>query len=443
MSVRKVVGARTISARQSPSGPLLLTNIGQLLTLRGNNAPRRGRALGELGIVEEAAVLCSEGKIIAAGKWREVKKRAPRGCAQMDCGGRVVLPGLVDSHTHPVFTAPRLVDFEKRIAGATYEEMAAAGGGIRSSVDAVRAASRAELARHVGNTLQGMARHGTTTVECKTGYGLSVEDEIKALEAIQQAARKWPGTVVATLLGAHVVPKEFTERRDEYLRLVCEKMIPRAAARRLALYVDVFVEQGAFSQQEAEHVFRAARQQGLGIRAHVCQLTSTKPGWLATMGAKFGIASFDHVDRTSKRDIKELGKLEAVVTLLPGANYFLGLKRFAPARELIAAGAAVALATDFNPGTSPTPSLPMVLSLACTQMKMTPAEAITASTINAACSLGLGARKGSIQRGKDADLAVFDVKDYREIAYWFGVNRCWATVVGGRMPAKGTITPRE
>jgi len=285
----------------------------------------------------------------------------------------------------------------------------------------------------LGGALVEMAHYGTTTVECKSGYGLSVEAELKSLEAIYETGRRWPGTVVATLLGAHVVPKEFARKRNQYVRLVCEEMIPHAATRNLAQFVDVFVERGGFTEDEAEQVFAAARQNGLGIRAHVGQLSAASSGWLPRMVAQFDIASLDHADYLSSRDIDALGKLDAVVTLLPGANYFLGLERYAAARQLMDAGATVALATDYNPGTSPTSSLQMVMSLACTQMKMTPAEAIAATTINPACSLGLGERKGSVEPGKDADLAIFDCDDYREIAYWFGGNRCWAIVMGGVM----------
>jgi imidazolonepropionase len=413
--------------------PLLLFNIGQLVTLRGGSVPQRGRALGELGIVEDAAVLCAEGKIVAAGKWREIKRRLPRDCHEVDCDGRVVLPGLVDSHTHPVFVGPRLVDFEKRITGASYEEMARAGGGIRSSVEPVRRASVWDLVGEVGTALVEMARYGTTTVECKSGYGLSVEAELKSLQAIRETAQRWPGTVVATLLGAHVVPREFARRRREYVRQVCEQMIPRAAAEGLARYVDVFVESEAFTEAEAEQIFAAARQHGLGSRMHVCQLSGTSAGWLARVVKQFAIASVDHVDRAGARDVAALAKLDVAVTLLPGSNYFLGLQQYPEARKLIAAGAAVALATDYNPGTSPTASMQMVMSLACTQMKMTPAEAIAAATINPAWSLGLADRKGSVEAGKDADMAIFNCSDYREIAYWFGGNKCWGTVMAGKV----------
>ena len=412
------------------SRPLILTNIGQLLTLRGGAVPRRGRELSELSIIEDAAVLCAKGKIVAAGKQREVLKAARKLKAkEFDCKGKVVLPGFVDSHTHLIFAAPRLIDFEKRIAGAGYEEIAAAGGGIRSSVEGVRNSSRNALANRALTVLEEMASQGTTTVEAKSGYGLSTEAEIKSLEAIREAAKNWPGTVISTLLGAHVVPKESHSNPERYLEEVTGHMIPLVAKRKLAEFVDVFCDRGAFSLHQSEKVFEAARQHGLGVRAHVCQLT---PSNLMPL-AKYQPASFDHMDCFLDEDIPQLAKSDTVATLLPGANYFLGLKEYPNARKLIGAGVAVALATDYNPGTSPTTSMPFVLSLACTQMKMSPAEAIGAATINGAHALRLSERKGSIEAGKDADLAVFDVKDYREIPYWFASNHCEAVVMQGNL----------
>jgi imidazolonepropionase len=414
--------------------PLLLLNIRQLLTLRGGSALRRGKELNELGIIEDGAVLCEAGRIVAVGKTREALRDSWLRCKrkhlrEIDCTGKVVLPGFVDSHAHPVFTAPRLVDFEKRTAGASYEEIAAAGGGIRSSVEGVRQASREELGQHVLAALEEMAAQGTTTVEAKSGYGLSVESELKSLQAVRDAAARWPGTVVATLLGAHVVPREHLLHPQKYVRAVCELMIPAAARQKLAEFVDVFCDRGAFSLEDAQRILQAAVKNGLGTRAHVCQLS---PCALAPLLASKP-ASFDHLDHVSDEDVARMARSQTVATLVPGANYFLGLDRYPPARRLIEGGAAVALATDYNPGTSPTPSMPFVLSLACTHLKMTPAEAISAATINGACALLRQRNKGSIEPGKDADLAIFDVSDYREIAYWFGVNRCWSTVIGGEV----------
>jgi imidazolonepropionase len=412
-----------------------LANIDQMLTLRsplGKPGPRRGSGLRELGIIENGAVLCLGGKIVSVGTTKDALrdpwlKENRKKVTEIDCAGKVVLPGFVDSHTHPVFVGARLVDFEKRVEGASYEEIAAAGGGIRSSVEGVRTAGRRILIEKVLAMLRDMAAHGTTTVEAKSGYGLTVESELKSLEAIRDAASRWPGTVIATLLGAHVVPKEFQGRSPKYVELVCREMIPLAAKRKLAQFVDVFCDHGAFTAAEAEKIFEAATQHGLSVRAHVGQLSETA----LRPFLRFNPASFDHMDHVNEDDIAELARHDTVATLVPGANYFLGLKEYPKARKLIDTSVPVALATDYNPGTSPTLSMPMAMSLACTHMKMTPAEAIAAATINGAWALQVADRKGTIEPGKDADFAVFAVDDYREIPYWFGVNRCSLTVING------------
>jgi imidazolonepropionase len=417
--------------------PLLLANIGQLLTLRSASespGPRRGSKLKELGIIEDGAVLCIGGKIVSVGKTKDALrdawlKKNRKKILEIDCKNKVVLPGFVDSHTHPAFISPRLVDFEKRIAGATYEEIGEAGGGIRSSLEDVRKASRNALSEKILNAFREMASQGTTTVEAKSGYGLSLDSEIKSLEAIRDAASQWPGTVVATLLGAHVVPPDFRGRAAEYVDLVCSEMIPRVAKRRLAQFVDVFTERGAFSVLETWKIFRAARHCGLGTRAHVCQLSGVE----ITRLLEFDPASLDHMDYVSDADIRILASRNTVATLVPGANYFLGLEKFPPARKLIDTGVPVALATDYNPGSSPTTSMPFVLSLACTRMKMSPAEAIAASTINGAWGLRLQDRKGSIEPGKDADLAIFAARNYREIPYWIASDRIAVTILNGNV----------
>jgi imidazolonepropionase len=414
---------------------LLLADIHQLLTLgpcSATQGPRRGSDLKELGIINNAAILCVGGKIVSVGTAKEAlhdpwTRKNRKKITEIDCAGKVVLPGFVDSHTHPVFADPRLVDFEKRIEGASYEQIAAAGGGIRSSLEAVRRASKGALVGKVLHALNDMAAHGSTTVEAKSGYGLTVDSELKSLEAIHEAAQNWPGTVVSTLLGAHVVPKEFQGCSQNYVEIVCSEMVPKAAKRKLAQFVDVFCDHGAFTPQEAKQIFEAARANGLGVRAHVGQLSETA----LEPFLKFDPASLDHMDHVSDEDIAQLAQRDTVATLVPGANYFLGLKDYPNARRLIDAGVPVALATDYNPGTSPTVSMPMAMSLACTHMKMSPAEAIAAATINGAWALRLAERKGSIEPGKDADLAVFAVDDYREIPYWFGADHCTLTVLNG------------
>ena len=398
--------------------------------------PRRGATLKELGIIEDAAVLSLGGKIVSVGStqdalrdpWLKQKVKKHRSqITEIDCSGKVVVPGFVDSHTHPVFISPRLVDFEKRIEGASYEQIAAAGGGIRSSLEGVRNASKAALKTKVLNVLHDMAAHGTTTVEAKSGYGLTLETELKSLESIREAARSWPGTVVSTLLGAHVVPREFQGRSQNYVDIVCTEMIPQTAQRKLARFVDVFCDKGAFTADETAQIFDSAKKHGLNVRAHMCQLSETR----LEPFLRFEPASFDHMDHVNDADIAAMAKHDTVATLVPGANYFLGLRDYPNARKLIDSGVPVALATDYNPGTSPTISMPMAMSLACTHMKMSPAEALSAATINGAWALRLADRKGSIEPGKDADFAVFDVKDYREIPYWFGANHCVLTVLNG------------
>jgi imidazolonepropionase len=421
---------------------LLLINVGQLLALHSvshKSGPRRGRELRELGIIEDGAVLCVGGRIVSVGTTKDALrdpwlKKNRKQVTEIECAGQVVTPGFVDSHTHPVFIRPRLVDFEKRIEGASYEQIAQAGGGIRASVEGVRRAGNAALAARVFSALHDMAVHGTTTVEAKSGYGLTVESEMKSLKAIREAAARWPGTVVPTLLGAHVIPREFQGRSQNYVESVCKEMIPRAARQKLAQFVDVFCDRGAFTAEDTEKIFEAAQRHGLSVRAHMGQLTETGLRPLL----RFAPASFDHMDHVHQDDIPRLAKQDTVATLVPGANYFLGLDQYPPARKLIDAGVAVALATDYNPGTSPTPSMPMAMSLASTHMKMSPAEAISAGTINGAWALRLGDRKGSIEPGKDADLAVFAVPDYREIPYWFGVNRCSKTILNGTVMSNGS-----
>ncbi len=424
---------------KSRERPLLLVNIGQLLTLRSSSTlpgPRRGSELKNLGIIEDAAVLCIGGKIVSVGKTKDAlrdswRKKNRNKIVEIDCAGQVVLPGFVDSHTHPAFANPRLVDFERRIAGASYEQIAAAGGGIRSSVEAVRKASKPALTAKILAALGEMAAQGTTTVEAKSGYGLTVEAEMKSLEAIRAAALRWPGTVVSTLLGAHVVPQEFQGRSQKYIELVCQEMIPQAAKRKLARFVDVFCDRGAFSEKGTAAVFAAALQNGLEIRAHLAQLSPPAEGFVESLLNCCQPVSLDHMDHVTDAEVGQLTKHDTVVTFVPGANYFLGVDHYPPARKLIDAGVPVALATDYNPGSSPTCSMPFVLSLACTQMKMSPAEAIASATINGAWALRLAQQKGSIEPGKDADLAIFNVSDYREIPYWFAANRCVATVLNG------------
>ncbi len=408
---------------------LLLTNIGQLLTMRGP-VPRRGRSLADAGLVKDAAVLVQNGRIAAAGTRRNVERlQRARRARKIDLGGRVLLPGLVDSHTHLVFAASRVAEYEMRIAGASYEEIARSGGGIRASVRKLRAMPAAALERQALGRLGQFAAHGTTTVEAKSGYGLDLASELKILRVQRSLARKQPLEIVSTFLGAHVVPPEYARRRRAYVEIVARQMIPMVARYGLAEFCDVFCDRGAFSVEEARQILTAGRACGLEPRLHAEQLARTGAARLAV---ELCVASADHLDRVTPGDIKLLAKSSVVCTLLPGASLHLGVP-FAPGRALVDAGAIVALATDFNPGTSPTLSLPMAMSLACDGMRLRPAEAIAAATVNAAYSLRRHDRIGTIEVGKQADLSAFDVADYREIPYYFGVHLAWLTIKRGQI----------
>lgn len=411
------------------SQALILSGIGQLLTLRGS-VPRRGRELADLGLVPRAAILIQNGRILAAGPVRRIERLpAARRARKIDLGGRVVLPGLIDSHTHLVFAASRANEYEMRIAGATYEEIARAGGGIASSVRRLRACPAEALTNQALVRLRRFAEHGTTTVEAKSGYGLDLASELKILRVQRELARRQPLEIVSTFLGAHVVPRELRRRPEAYVDRVARQMIPTVAGEGLAEFCDVFCDRGAFTVAQARKILAIGRACGMEPRLHADQLVRTGAARLAV---QLHAASADHLDHVTKSDIELLARSDVVCTMLPGASLHLGLP-FAPARALADAGAVLALATDFNPGTSPTCSLPMALSLACAGMRLLPAEAIAAATINAAFSLRRHHRLGSIEVGKQADLAVFDVADYREIPYYFGVHLCWMTIKRGEI----------
>ncbi len=413
------------------SRPLFLRNAAKLLTLAGKTVPRRGRNLRELGIIRDGGILIANGKIVATGPTRTLQSKARKMRAkEVDCGNRVVMPGFVDPHTHLVFAGDRVGDYEKRIQGRSYQEIAAEGGGIRHTARLFARASAHSLEAQASRYLSHFAEHGTTTVEIKSGYGLDVATEIKAMEVIRHLRKTSPIEIVPTLLAAHALPKRFEGRRGEYLDLIARELIPQVAKRKLAEFVDCFCDRGAFSVAECRRVLRAARLRGFKLRVHADQLEQTRATRLAV---EMGAASADHLDRIHALDINELAASDTVAVLIPAANFFLGLKNYAPARRLIDAGAAVALATDFNPGTSPTVNMQFILSLACGYLRMTPAEAIVAATINAAYSLGRADRLGSLEPGKDADIIVMDVDDYRAIPYYVGWNHCAMTIRRGRI----------
>jgi len=403
-----------------------------LLTLRGV-APRRGKALSELGILSDGALLIRDGVIAAVGSRREIEALPEsRSAEKLDVGGRVVLPGFVDSHTHLIHAASRAEEYELKIAGASYEEIARKGGGILNSVKKLRAATAENLKQRARGALQEFAAYGTTTLEAKSGYGLDVASELKILRLHKELSAEQPLEIVSTFLGAHVVPAEFRNTPKgaaQYVALLIDTLIPEVAEQKLAEFCDVFCDRGAFSISESRKILEAGKQHGLIPRVHAEQLTRTGASQLA---AKLGAASCDHLEQVSKADIRVLAKSNTVATLLPGCDFHLGLEKYAPARALIDSGTIVALATDYNPGTSTTVSMPMILSLACSQLRMTPAEAMVAATVNAAYSLRREKQIGSLEAGKQADIAIFDVDDYREIPYYFGVNKCWMTLKKGR-----------
>ena len=412
---------------------LLITGASQLVTLRGSG-PRRGNSLSKLELIEDGALLVRDGAIAAVGTRAQVEGSAEaRAVEKLDLGGHVALPGFVDSHTHLIHAASRAEEYELKIQGASYEEIARKGGGILNSVKKLRAATAEELKKRALAALQQFAGHGTTTMEAKSGYGLDVASELKILKLHKELAAEQPLEIASTFLGAHVVPDEFRKKAGgtkKYIQLLEENLLPEIAERKLAVFCDVFCERGAFTVEESKRVLQAGRQWGLAPRMHAEQLSRSGATRLAIL---LRAASCDHLEYVNKSDIRAMGKSETVATLLPGCDFHLGLQKYAPARALIDAGAIVALATDYNPGTSPTLSMPMILSLACTQLRMTPAEAITAATINAAYALRREKQVGSLEVGKQADVAVFEVADYREIPYYFGVNHCWMTIKRGRV----------
>jgi imidazolonepropionase len=412
---------------------LLITGASQLLTLRGSG-PRRGSSLSNLGMIKDGTLLVRDGVIAAVGTRTQVEALPEARVAEkLDLGGRVALPGFVDSHTHLIHAASRAEEYELKITGASYEEIARKGGGILNSVKKLRAATSDALKKRAAVALKQFAAYGTTTLEAKSGYGLDVASEMKILGLHKELAAEQPLDIVSTFLGAHVVPAEFRRKPDgaeKYIALLIEKLMPEVAEKKLAEFCDVFCDRGAFTRGQSKRILAAGKRYGMAPRVHAEQLTRTGATQLAV---EIRAASCDHLEQVNKSDILALGKSKTVATLLPGCDFHLGLKKYAPAREMIDAGAIVSLATDYNPGTSPTLSMPMILSLACTQLRMTPAEAIVAGTINGAYALRREKQIGSLEVDKQADIAVFEVADYREIPYYFGVSHCWMTVKRGRV----------
>ena len=408
---------------------LAVTNCSQVVTLAGPVRPRVGPEMRGLGIVAPGALLVNRPRIERTGTNEEIERLIDADVEVVDAGGRVVLPGFVDAHTHPVFAGTRVDEFEERIKGATYQEIAARGGGIQSTVNRTRTASLDELVAIGKRYASWFLRGGTTTVEAKSGYGLSLDDEIKILRAVRRLDKETALRYVPTFLGAHSIPPEYRARRDDYVALLIDEMLPQIAREKLAEFCDVFCEENVFTADESWRILTAARCHGLGIRIHADQLSL---GGGAKLAAELNATTADHLEHTDAEGIAALKSAGVQPVLLPGSVYALGSSRYPAAREMIDAGLAVVLATDFNPGSSPTPSMLTVLSLAATHMKLTPAEAITAATINAAYSLNRGDQIGSLEPGKIADFVIHDVDDYRELAYFFGVQHARQVYCAGK-----------
>ncbi len=394
---------------------IAIVNIGQLVTLAGPARPRPGAELRDLAVIENAALLIEDGRIAATGSEVAIRARIPAGATIIDAQGRCVSPGFIDAHTHLVFAGNRAEEFEQRIAGVTYQQIAASGGGILRTVRLTRAATEDELFAAARRHRDWMLRGGTTTLEAKSGYGLDRETELRMLRVIQRLNEEGPTGVIPTLLAAHTVPPEFADRRADYVRFLSDELIPEVAREHLARYCDAFCDDHAFTVDECRAVLTAAKRHGLSLRLHAEQF---RPGTGAALAAELGAATADHLETVTDETLLQLKAAGVQPVLLPGSVFALSRAQYPPARRMIELGLAIVLATDFNPGSSPVASMPFILSLACLQMRLSPAEALTAATINAAYSLGLSAEIGSLEAGKQADFLIHEFTDYRDLAYF-------------------------
>jgi imidazolonepropionase len=416
-------GAPTAAGRHSAD--FLLTGAGELVTME----PPLGA--GPLGVIRGGAVAARAGRIVWVGRTAEARRAvAPEpGARELDARGRVVLPGFVDPHTHLLFAGSREREFARRLEGASYQEIAAEGGGILSTVAATRDATLDELVALARRRLDLVLQHGTTTVEVKSGYGLTTADELKMLEAVAALRLDHPVGIQATFCGAHEVPPEYRGRTGDYVDLVVDEMLPEVARQGLAEACDVFCEAGVFSVEQARRILLAAREDGLRAKLHADEFAGTGGAELA---AEVGALSADHLLRASLDGVRAMAAAGVTATLLPGTAFFLGLP-YAPARAFLETGVRVALATDFNPGSSYTPSMQLIVTLACTQMRMTVEEALAAATVGGAHALGLGGEVGSLRPGKACDLTVLEVPTYLHVPYLYGVNHVRTVVKGGEV----------
>jgi len=406
-----------------------IVNIGELVTAVGPTRPRVSRELSELVILEDAALFIVNGRVAAIGNQAKFRSWISSDTTVIDAERRCVTPGFVDAHTHLVFAGNRAAEFEQRIAGATYQDIAASGGGILRTVALTRAATEYELLVAARRHRGWMQRGGTTTLEAKSGYGLDRDTELKMLRAIRRLNEEGPARIVPTLLAAHTVPPEYKERREDYVRFVSEELVPEVAAQGLAQYCDAFCDDHAFTVEETRTVLSAAKQHGLKLRVHAEQF---RHGTGADLAAELGAVTADHLETATDETLERLRVAGVQPVLLPGSVFALSRRQYPPARKMVEAGLAIVIATDFNPGSSPVASMPFMLSLACLEMRLSPAEALSAATINAAYSVGLGDDVGSLEVGKQADFLIHEFTDYRELAYYIAAPMRPRVFIGGR-----------
>ncbi|MDF1661860.1 MAG: imidazolonepropionase [Planctomycetota bacterium] len=399
-----------------PSVGFIIHNLKQVVTLAGSSLPRRGKEMSELAVIEDGAIVVANGKIAEVGSEADLLAQFPNS-RRVDGQGAVCLPGFVDPHTHLPFYGTRENDFEARILGKSYAEIALAGGGIRSTMRATRKASLDDLVTAAKPRLDRMLCSGTTTAEAKSGYGLNLETERRQLLAIKELDEVHPVDLVATNLAAHEVPDEYREDKEAYIRLLCDKLLPEL--KELAQFCDIFCEDHVYSAKESRRILSRAKEHGYQIKIHADEIESVGGAELA---CELGAVSADHLGRISEAGIKGLASCETIAVLLPGTTFYLNLPNKAPARKMIEAGVAVALATDLNPGSCLTESMPAILTIACADLRMTPGEVITAATINAAHAVGMGDSRGSLERGKWADFVLWDIPHWRYLPTHFGVN---------------------
>lgn len=411
---------------------LLIHNASQLLTLASPDGPQRGATMGNLGLIKNGAVAVRDGRVLMAGPAANVRAQV-EAAQELDASGRVVMPGFVDPHTHVVFAGQRAGEFEQRIAGATYMEIMATGGGIMSTVRATRQATVDDLVAQTLPRLDAMLAHGSTTIEAKTGYGLNVADELRMLEAIHRLDAAHPLDLVPTFLGAHAIPAEYQGRADAFTDLVVEEMLPAFApsgGETPPLFCDVFCEEGAFSLAQSRRILERATELGFGLKIHADEF---KPLGGTALAVELGAVSADHLVCTPPEEIEALGRSQTIAVALPGTPFGLGHHEYTPARAIIEAGGALALATDLNPGTCYCESMQLMIALACRYMRLTPAEAIAAATVNSAHAVGLGQVVGSLKPGKQADILVLNVPTYQHLGYRFGSNLVEKVIKRGRI----------